>query len=94
LNCEKVTFHKNDSAFLSVSNPPPPQAASERFTAEVIRKRLDYTGRCYSDPSFPKRERAGTNLRRFNAVSQIEYCPNLIFKRIFRSARSLSAVVK
>jgi hypothetical protein len=31
----------------------------------------------------PKRERAAVNLRRFYAVSQVEYCRNFIFKRNF-----------
>ena len=82
LNREKVSFRKNDNAFLSVSNPQALQAAADRFTSEVIRKRLDYWTLLLG-PKFSKRERAAMNLRRFYAVSQIEYCRNFIFKRHF-----------
>jgi hypothetical protein len=34
-------------------------------------------------PKFSRHERAKINLRRFYAVSQIEYCRNFIFKRSF-----------
>jgi hypothetical protein len=82
LNREKVSFRKNDNAFLSVSNPQALQAGADRFTSEVIRKRLDYWTLLLG-PKFSKRERAAMNLRRFYAVSQIEYCRNFIFKRHF-----------
>ena len=79
---EKVGFRKNDNAFLSVSDPQALQAAADRFTSEAIRKRLEYWTLILG-PKFSKRERAAMNLRRFYAVSQIEYCRNFIFKRNF-----------
>jgi hypothetical protein len=79
---EKVGFRKNDNAFLSVSDPQALQAAADRFTSEVIRKRLEYWTLILG-PKFSKRERAAMNLRRFYAVSQVEYCRNFIFKRNF-----------
>jgi hypothetical protein len=79
---DKVGFRKNDNAFLAVSDPEALQAAADRFTSEVIRKRLDYWTLILG-PKFSKRERAAMNLRRFYAVSQIEYCRNFIFKRNF-----------
>ena len=79
---EKVSFRKNDNAFLAVSDPEALQAAADRFTSEVIRKRLQYWTLILG-PKFSKRERAAMNLRRFYAVSQIEYCRNFIFKRNF-----------
>jgi len=82
LDREKVSFRKNDNAFLAVSDPEALQAAADRFTSEVIRKRLDYWTLLLG-PKFSKRERAAMNLRRFYAVSQIEYCRNFIFKRNF-----------
>jgi len=82
LNREKVGFRKNDNAFLAVSNPQALQAAADRFTSDVIRKRLEYWTLILG-PKFSKRERAAMNLRRFYAVSQIEYCRNFIFKRNF-----------
>jgi hypothetical protein len=82
LNREKVGFRKNDNAFLAVSDPEALQAAADRFTSDVIRKRLEYWTLILG-PKFSKRERAAMNLRRFYAVSQIEYCRNFIFKRNF-----------
>ena len=82
LNREKIGFRKNDNAFLAVSDPEALQAAADRFTSDVIRKRLEYWTLLLG-PKFSKRERAAMNLRRFYAVSQIEYCRNFIFKRNF-----------
>jgi len=82
LDREKVGFRKNDNAFLTVSHPEALQAAADRFTPEVIRKRLEYWTLILG-PKFSKRERAAMNLRRFYAVSRIEYCRNFIFKRSF-----------
>jgi hypothetical protein len=82
LSREKVSYRKNDNAFLAVSDPEALQAAADRFTSEVIRKRLDYWTLILG-PKFSKPERAAMNLRRFYAVSQIEYCRNFIFKRNF-----------
>ena len=79
---EKVGFRKNDNAFLAVSDPEALQVAADRFTSEVIRKRLEYWTLILG-PKFSRRERAAMNLRRFYAVSQIEYCRNFIFKRNF-----------
>ena len=82
LNREKVTFRKNDNAFLAVSDVAALQAAADRFSPNVIQKRLDYwTLRL--GPKFSKRERAAMNLSRFYAMNQIEYCRNFIFKRSF-----------
>ena len=78
----QVRFRKNDNAFLAVSDPQALQAAADRFTSEVIRKRLEYWTLILG-PKFSKRERAAMNLRRFYAVSQIEYYRNFIFKRTF-----------
>lgn len=82
LNCEKVGFRKNDNSFLAVSDPEALQAAADRFTSDVIRKRLEHWTLILR-PKFSKRERAAMNLRRFYAVSQIEYCRNIIFRRSF-----------
>jgi len=82
LGREKVSFRKNDNAFLAVSDPEALQAAADRFTSDVIRKRLEYWTLILG-PKFSKRERAAMTLRRFYAVSQIEYCRNFIFKRNF-----------
>lgn len=82
LDREKIGFRKTDNAFLAVSDPEALQRAADRFTSEVIRKRLEYWTLILG-AKFSKRERAAMNLRRFYAVSQIEYCRNFIFKRNF-----------
>jgi hypothetical protein len=48
----------------------------------LIRERLDYWTLLLG-PKFSAKERKRMNLRRFYAVSQIEYCRNFIFKRHF-----------
>jgi hypothetical protein len=82
LNRQKISFRKSDNAFLAVSDPQALQAAADGFSAEVIRKRIDYWTLLLG-PKFSKRERAQMNLRRFYAVNQAEYCRNFIFKRHF-----------
>ena len=82
LNKEGVKFRKDDNAFLSVSDPEALQAAADRLSAHIIGKQLDYWTLILG-PKFSKQERAKMNLRRFYAVSQIEYCRNFIFKRNF-----------
>jgi hypothetical protein len=68
--------------FVAVSDPQALQAAAGRFNSEVIRERLEYWTLILR-PKSSRRERAATNLRRFHAISQIEYCCNFIFKRSF-----------
>lgn len=82
LNRDKIGYRKNDNAFLAVADVAALQAAADRLTGEVIRKRLDYWTLLLG-PKFSQRERAAMNLRRFYAVNQIEYCRNFIFKRTF-----------
>ena len=82
LNRERVSFRKNDNAFLAVSEPEALQAAADRLSPEVIRERLEYWTLILG-PKFSKRERQAMNLHRFYAVGQIEYCRNFIFKRNF-----------
>lgn len=77
-----VSFRKTDNAFLSTSNPKALQAAADRLTPELIRKRLDYWSFLLG-PKFSERERKAMNLSRFYAICQIEYCRNFIFKRNF-----------
>lgn len=82
LNQQGVSFRKHDNAFLSVADPQALQAAADRLTPEVIRERLEHWTLVLG-PKFSRRERAALNLRRFYAVSQVEYCRNFIFKRHF-----------
>jgi hypothetical protein len=72
LGREKIGFRKNDNAFLAVSDPQALQAAADRFTSEVIRKRLEYWTLILG-PMFSKSERAAMDLHPFYAVSQAEF---------------------
>jgi hypothetical protein len=77
-----VGFRKNDNAFLAVDDPAALQAAADRLNPALIRERLDYWTLLLG-PKFSAKERARISLRRFYAISQIEYCRNFIFKRHF-----------
>ena len=78
----KVGFRKNDNAFLAVDDVAALQAAADRLSPDVIRKRLDYWTFVLG-PKFSAKERSALNLSRFYAIAQIEYCRNFIFKRNF-----------
>jgi hypothetical protein len=82
LNRAKIGFRKNDNAFLAVDDPAALQAAADRLNPALIRERLDYWTLLLG-PKFSAKERKCVNLRRFYAISQIEYCRNFIFKRHF-----------
>ena len=77
-----VGFHKNDNAFLAVDDVAALQAAADRLSPKIIRRRLDYWTFLLG-PKFSKRERSQMNLSRFYSMAQIEYCRNFIFKRHF-----------
>ena len=77
-----IGFRKHDNAFLAVDDVAALQAAADRLSPEIIRRRLDYWTLILG-PKFSKKERARLNLSRFYAISQIEYCRNFIFKRHF-----------
>jgi hypothetical protein len=75
LNRAQVGFRKNDNAFLAVDDVAALQAAAERLSPEIIRKRLDYWTFVLG-PKFSAKERSALNLSRFYAIAQIEYCRN------------------
>ena len=77
-----IGFHKNDNAFQSGDDLPALQAAADRLSSAIIRKRLDYWTLIVG-PKFSKKERRQMNLSRFYAIAQIQYCRNFIFKRHF-----------
>ena len=77
-----IGFRKHDNAFLAVADPAALQAAADRLSPEIIRRRLDYWTLILG-PKCSKKERAKLNLSRLYAISQIEYCRNFIFKRHF-----------
>jgi len=82
LNRAKVGFRKNDNAFLAVDDVAALQAAADRLSPDIIRKRLDYWTFVLG-PKFSAKERRALNLSRFYAIAQVEYCRNFIFKRNF-----------
>jgi hypothetical protein len=82
LNRLGISYRKDDNAFLSVSDQAELQAAADRFGPEIIRARLEHWTSLLG-PKFSDHERTAINLKRFYAVSQVEYCRNFIFKRHF-----------
>jgi len=67
-----VGFRKNDNAFLAVDNAAALQAAADKLSAAIIRKRLDYWTFVLG-PKFSAKERSRVKLSRIYAISQIEY---------------------
>ncbi len=80
LKREGVAYRKNDNAFLWVANPAALQAAADRLSADVVRKRLD-RWTFLLGPKFSDKERAAVKLSRDYSINQVEYCRNFIFKR-------------
>lgn len=77
-----IRFHKDDNAFLGVSDRGALQAAADSLSAAVIRKRLDYWTLVLG-PKFFKKQRAAINVRREYSINQAEYCRNFVFRRSF-----------
>lgn len=77
-----VRFHKNDNAFLWVSDVKALQAAADRLSPDIIRKRLDYWTLVLG-PKFSKKDRAAIPLHREYSLNQVEYCRNFLFRRNF-----------
>ena len=82
LQHQGVRFHKDDNAFLSVSDPQALQAAADRLRPDIIRPRLDYWTLVLG-PKFSKKERTAIALRRHYSLNQVEYCRNFVFQRNF-----------
>ena len=57
LKREGIGFRKNDNAFLAVADPAALQAAADRLSPDIIRRRLDYWTLILG-PKFSKKERA------------------------------------
>jgi hypothetical protein len=91
-----IGFRKHDNAFLAVDDPTALQAAADRLSPEIIRRRLDYWTLILG-PKFSKKQRVKLNLSRFYAISQIEYCRNPRVKpggATFRSTSCSSAAAR
>jgi hypothetical protein len=78
----QIGFRKHDNAFLAVDDVAARQAAGDKLSPEIIRRRLDYWTLIFG-PKFSAKERKQLNLSRFYAITQVEYCRNFIFKRHF-----------
>jgi hypothetical protein len=77
-----IGFRKDDNAFLWVSDVKQLQAAADRLSPEIIRKRLDYWTLVLG-PKFSNKDRAAIPLRRQYSLNQVEYCRNFLFRRHF-----------
>jgi hypothetical protein len=77
-----VSFRKDDNAFLWVSDVEQLQAAADRLSPDIIRKRPDYWTLVLS-PEFSNKDRAAIPLRREYSLNQVEYCRNFLFRRNF-----------
>ena len=77
-----VRFCKDANAFLGVSDPQALQAAADRLSPEIIRRRLDYWTWVVG-PKFSQKDRAAIPLRGDYSLNQVEYCRNFIFRRHF-----------
>jgi hypothetical protein len=82
LERQGIRFRRDDNAFLATADAEALQAAADRLTAEVIRKRLDYWTRVLG-PKFSREDRAAVHLRREYSLNQVEYCRNFVFRRHF-----------
>jgi hypothetical protein len=82
LERQGVGFHKDDNAFLGVSDPKALQAAADRLSPDIIRPRLDYWTLVLG-PKFSKKDRTAIALRRHSSLNQVEYCRNFLFRRNF-----------
>jgi hypothetical protein len=82
LQRQGVRFHKEDNAFLSVSDPEALQATADRLSPAIIRPRLDYWTLVLG-PKFSKKDRTAIALRRHYSLNQVEYCRNFVFQRNF-----------
>ena len=78
----RISFRKDDNAFVAVSDVAALQAAADRLSSAIIRRQLDYWTLILG-PKFSKKERGQMNLSRFYSMAQIEYCRKFIFKRQF-----------
>src|SRR5262244_2473736 len=82
LRHRKIGFRKNDNAFVAVDDVAALQTAADQLSPDIIRKRLDYWTFILG-PKFSAKERKLVKLSRIYAISQVEYCYNIIFKRNF-----------
>jgi len=76
-----VRGRRDDNAFLATDDVAALQAAADRLSPTIIRKRLDYWTRVLG-PKFSPTDRA-INCRRDYSINQAEYCLNVVLRRSF-----------
>jgi len=74
-----VRVRRDDNAFLATDDVTALQAAADRLSPAIIRKRLDYWTRELG-PKFSPADRA-IDLRREYSLNQVEYCLNVVLRR-------------
>src|SRR5438874_6299220 len=70
LNRARIGFRKTDNAFLAVADVAALQAAADKLSPQIIRKRLDYWTLILG-PKFSAKERKQLNLSRFYAMPRL-----------------------
>jgi hypothetical protein len=78
LQRQGIRFRKDDN----LSDPQALQAAADRWSAEVIRPRLDYWTWVLG-PKFSKKDHAAIPVRREYSLNQVEYALHVVFRRLF-----------
>src|SRR5262249_54124190 len=82
----QIGFRKNDNAFLAVDDVVALQAAADRLSPEIIRKRLDYWTLILG-PKFSAKERKQLNLSPLLHNSQMDFRCIFFYGRIFPTQR-------
>jgi hypothetical protein len=77
-----IPLRRDDNAFLATGDVAALQAAADRLSPAIIRKRLEYWTRVLG-PKFAPTDRAASNLRREYSLNQVEYCRNFVLRRTF-----------
>jgi hypothetical protein len=75
-----IRFRRDDNAFLAIEDLPARQAAADRCSPTIIRKRLDYWTRVLG-PAFSPTDRTAIDRRREYSLNQIESCRHFVFRR-------------
>jgi hypothetical protein len=88
-----VAFRKDDNAFLWVADRRALQAAADRLSATIMRKRLDYWTWVVG-PKFSTKDRHAVNLSRHYSIQQVEYCRNLIFRAPLPHSQAVRALLR
>jgi hypothetical protein len=77
-----VRFRRDDNAFLATDDVAALQAAADRLSPAIIRKRLDYWTRVLG-PQFSPADRGAIHLRYEYSLNQVEYSRNFVLRRHF-----------